>query len=221
LPGKVLTSIGDHTLLEHCMMRLTARGLPVIVATTRRPEDDVIETAARRGGARVFRGHETDVLERYVSAARTFGLSEIVRATANSPLVDPDAPHRVLKLRRRVAADHVIESGLPVGCAVEAVTTTALERALAHSTDQYDREHVTSFVRRDPRFRAVRAVAPGHLRRPGLRLKVDTKEDLEFVRTVMNGVQHHDPMPELADVIEVADALLVRQIARSHARQRA
>jgi spore coat polysaccharide biosynthesis protein SpsF len=219
LPGKVLMSIGTFTILEHCILRLMSQDLPLIVATTRQPEDDVIETVARRAGAEVFRGHETDVLERFVAAAHAFGLTEVIRATADNPLVDPAGPRRVLELRRRVAADHVVESGMPVGCAVEAVTTRALERALELATDQYDHEHVTSFIRRDPRFRAVRAVAPGHLRRPGLRLTIDTIEDLEFVRSVMDGVRRDQPMPELIDIIQIADGLLVRQIARAHARQ--
>ncbi len=218
LPGKVLMSVGDYTILEHCIMRLTARGLRLIVATTTLEEDDPVETVARRAGVEVHRGDATDVLDRYVTAAHAFGLSELIRATADNPFVDPDAPGRVLDLRRRVAADHVVESGLPVGCAVEAVTTRALETAHAEATDAYDREHVTSFIRRDPRFRAVRAVAPGHLRRPGLRLTVDTAEDLAFVRSVFDGARR-DAMPDLTDLIRVADGLLVRSIARSRARQ--
>jgi spore coat polysaccharide biosynthesis protein SpsF (cytidylyltransferase family) len=78
---------------------------------------------------------------------------------------------------------------------------------------------VTSFVRRDPAFRAVRAVAPGHLRRPGLRLTVDTIEDLEFVRAVVDSVRHDGSIPDLVDVIQVADTLLVRRIARARAQQ--
>ena len=44
----------------------------------------------------------------------------------------------------------------------------------ALATDPYDREHVTSFLRRDRRFRALDALAPGDVRRPDLRLTVDT-----------------------------------------------
>lgn len=214
LPGKVLAPIGGRTILDHCIARLSVSGLPVIVATTERAEDDAVERAARKRGVEVFRGAEDDVLSRYVAAARAFGIDEVIRATADNPLVDTGAATRTFAFRQRVGADHVVECGLPLGTAVEAVSLEALERAQALITDPYDREHVTSFVRRDSRFRALRAVAPGHLRRPGLRLTVDTPEDLEFLREVYGSLGELSDLPPLEAVIRAADTLLVRHVAQ-------
>jgi spore coat polysaccharide biosynthesis protein SpsF (cytidylyltransferase family) len=219
LPGKVLAPIGSRTILDHCVTRLSTSGLPVIVATTDQPEDDAVERAARRLGVDVFRGAEDDVLGRYIAAAHACGLTEIIRATADNPLVDSGAPMRTLTFRQRVGADHVVECGLPAGTAVEAVSIDALERASALITDPYDREHVTSFLRRDSRFRALRAVAPGDLRRPGLRLTVDTPEDLEFIREVYASLDTGHDIPALTAVIKAADALLVRHVAQKRIRQ--
>ncbi|MEZ5316960.1 MAG: NTP transferase domain-containing protein [Vicinamibacterales bacterium] len=213
LPGKVLALINGRTVLDHCLTRLAASRLPVIVATTTKREDDRVEREARRHGAEVFRGEEDDVLARFIGAARAFGARQIIRATADNPLIDAGGPRRILELLQRVGADHVVECGLPVGAAVEAVTLDALERAHVAATDPYDREHVTSYVRRAPGFLALRAVAPADVRRPGLRLTIDTSEDLDFVRGVMARFTH-DPMPLLSDVIAVADGLLVRSVAR-------
>ena len=214
LPGKVLARLGARTILEHCIIRLTRSGLPLIVATTTRPDDDRVEAEARRIGVQVYRGDEDDVLARFVDTARLFDLTRIVRATADNPLVDPDGPQRVLDLGRRVYADHVVECGLPVGTAVEAVSVEAMVRAQALITDTYDREHVTSFVRRDPRFRALRAVAPGHLRRPGLRLTVDTQEDLDFLREIVGAIGSTDDTVSLRAVIKTAEQLLIRAVVR-------
>jgi spore coat polysaccharide biosynthesis protein SpsF (cytidylyltransferase family) len=133
--------------------------------------------------------------------------------------VDPDGPRRVLDLGRRVHADHVVECGLPLGAAVETVTVEALAKAQSLITDPYDREHVTSFVRRDNRFRALRAVAPGHLRRPGLRLTVDTQEDLDFLRAVFVTVGAADGLPPLPAVIRAAEQLLIRAVASARTQQ--
>jgi spore coat polysaccharide biosynthesis protein SpsF len=218
LPGKVLARINGRTILEHCIVRLAASGRPVVVATTTRADDDRLEREARRHAAEVFRGDESDVLSRVIAAAHAFGATEIVRGTADNPLVDIGAATRVVELRRRVRADHVVECGLPVGAAVEAAAVSALERAHALVSDPYDREHVTSYLRRAGGFLALRAVAPGHVRRPGLRLTVDTPEDLEFVRNVMARFPA-DALPELAEVIAVADGLLVRSVARQRTQQ--
>lgn len=219
LPGKVLAPIGPYSILEHCVRRLSASGLPIIVATTDQAEDDAVERAARRLKTDVFRGAEHDVLARFIGVAHAFGLTEIVRATADNPLVDTDAVRRTYGFRQRVGADHVVECGLPLGTAVEAVSLEALERAAALITDPYDREHVTSFIRRDSRFRALRAVAPGDIRRPGLRLTVDTPEDLDFIRQVYASLDDSQGLPTLPAVIKAADALLVRSVALKRVRQ--
>jgi spore coat polysaccharide biosynthesis protein SpsF len=211
LPGKTLRTVAGRTLLEHCLVRLAAADLPLIVATTTRDEDDAVEAEARRCGALVFRGDAADVLGRYLAAARTFDVETIVRATGDNPLVDGNGPRRVVDLLHNIRVDHVVECGLPIGAAVEAVTRAALERADALVADPYDREHVTSLVRRDARFRSLRAMAPRGLRRPGLRLTVDTAEDLDFVTRVLAGFAP-DALPPLAAVIQAADALLVRTV---------
>lgn len=219
LPGKVLAPIGDKSILAHAVERLLASGFPVVVATTTNAEDEAIERAARQCGVDVFRGDEQDVLSRFIGAGRAFGFDEIVRATADNPFVDLGAAQRTVRFRQRVGADHVVECGLPVGTAVEAVSLEALERAQALVTDPYDREHVTSFLRRDQRFRALRAVAPGDIRRPGLRLTVDTPEDLDFIRRVFAGLEPGGALPEVAAIIKVADALLVQQVSDRRLKQ--
>ncbi|MCC7010614.1 MAG: acylneuraminate cytidylyltransferase [Acidobacteria bacterium] len=214
LPGKSLMTIGTRTLLEHAIVRLGAARLPLIVATTDLAEDDVIADEAAALDAGVFRGHPVDVLSRYLGAARAFGLTTVVRATADNPFVDGESAGRTLALAERIHADHVVEFGLPVGAAVEVVSAEALERAGALATEAYDREHVTSLIRRDSRFHALRAMAPRTLRRPGLRLTVDTEDDLAFARRVHEALGGGRRTPPLAAVIRAADALLVQAAGR-------
>jgi spore coat polysaccharide biosynthesis protein SpsF (cytidylyltransferase family) len=85
-----------------------------------------------------------------------------------------------------------------------------LSRCAELATDPYDREHVTSFLRGDPRFVALSAIAPTALRRPGLRLTVDTPDDLEWVRRVFDQAERGNgatlPVP-LSALIAAADQL--------------
>lgn len=214
LPGKTLMHIGRWSLLEHCVRRLTTSGHPVIVATTTREEDNTVAEVARALGVDVFRGEADDVLARYLAVARAFGLTRLVRATGDNPLVDAAGVNRTLAFQERVGADHVAECGLPIGAAVEALSVDALERSAALAVDPYDREHVTSFIKRDTRFTALRAVAPGALRRPGLRLTIDTAEDLAFIRQVYDDLDAGDEIPDLASVIAAADARIVWTVAQ-------
>jgi spore coat polysaccharide biosynthesis protein SpsF len=186
LPGKSLAIVAGRSLLAHCVERLRASGLRVVVATSARAADDPVERESIRLGVEVIRGPDQDVLGRFVMVAQRLSLTHLVRATADNPAVDIDAPRRVLALRRRMRADRVVESGLPYGTAVEAVSADALYRAAALTTDPLDREHVTAFIGRDSRFVAISAQAPPALRRSGLSLTVDTPDDLAWVRRVFD-----------------------------------
>ncbi len=208
LPGKTLALVAGRTVLEHCVERLQASGLPVVIATTTRPEDDALEAEAQRLGVTIVRGPDEDVLERFLLVAAQLSLTELVRATADNPAVDMDSPRRMLALLRERQADHVCEYDLPHGAAVEAMTTDALSRAAAWTVDARDREHVTPLLQRDARFVAVRAQAPEAVRRSALRLTVDTPHDLAFIRRVFEAAEREGPRPvPLAVLIAAAERL--------------
>lgn len=208
LPGKSLAPIGGRTILGHCIERLRLRsGLPVIVATSTLGEDDVIATECARYGTPTVRGSATDVLSRYVLAANIFNLHTIIRATADNPAVDMDAPRRTLDILERTGAGHVVEHGLPYGCAVEAISVQALRHADESTTLEFDREHVTPFIKRDRTYIALDALAPSDVRRSDMRLTVDTHEDLDYLRCVYACAEVTDGPPTLVQLIAAADRL--------------
>jgi len=136
-----------------------------------------------------------------------FDLFEVVRATADNPAVDMDAADRCLELLRRTGADHVVERGLPLGAAVEAVSASAILIAADQATSAADREHVTPFIKTSDQFVAIDAIAPGALRRPSLRLTVDTAEDLDYVRKVFSRLVDMSTPASLAEIMRAADRL--------------
>lgn len=207
LPGKVLAPIGEATVLRHCIERLLASRVgPVVLATTTARADDEVAAEGERLSVPVLRGPEADVLVRFVWAARALDTKYIVRATADNPAVDIDAPRRTLEGLVRAGADHCCETGLPIGAAVEAMTTRALLDADVHATSAGDREHVTPFIRRERwRYRVVEPPAPAPLTRPDLRLTVDTREDLDRIRTIAGRLARPLSHAPLADIITAAD----------------
>lgn len=211
LPGKSLAPIGGRSLLARVVERLLHQGeLPVVLATTTLLEDDLLCEEADRLGVTVVRGSADDVLGRYAFAASLLGAPAIIRATADNPAVDLDAPLRTLDILLRSGADYVVDYGLPLGGTVEAMTTAALVRAAALATEAYDREHVTPFVRRDGRSRAIDALAPTALRRPDLRFTVDTADDLDYLRRIYHEAGPAESPWPIDAFIAAADRLQAR-----------
>ena len=205
LPGKALELLEDRPLLEHCLRRLIAAGVGrVVLATTTLEEDSVLCDLATRLGVAVYRGSDTDVLDRMAGAAEAFDLDPIIRATGDNPAVDIDAAERSLGALNGLHADYVCEDGLPYGAAVEAVTREALMRAAREARDPDDREHVTTWVKkRSDLWNLAFPAPPMPLRRPALRVTVDTPADLAYVRSLF--ARAGGGQPSLRALIEAAE----------------
>jgi spore coat polysaccharide biosynthesis protein SpsF len=213
LPGKALASIGGAPVLRHCLERLTAAGVGrLILATTIAPEDDqLVEEAATLDVAAV-RGSRDDVLGRFVQAVNEHPCDVVIRATADNPAVDLDAPRRTLDALHRVGADYCIERGLPVGSAVEAVRTAALIDISRRTVDAADREHVTIGIRRRcHRYRVHEVDAPAIVRRPDLRLTIDTCDDLRSMRDVIDALPRPLAHAPLCTIIDAADTIAAKE----------
>ena len=115
LPGKVLMDLAGRTVLNHVLRRCSAiPGIAAVVcATTVKPEDDPVAAEASRLGIAVYRGDETDVLGRYLEAARSVDAEVVLRVTADCPLIDPAVCRAVLDLREREHADYAANNMPP------------------------------------------------------------------------------------------------------------
>ena len=208
MPGKVLLKIQGQSILTRAIVRLRAAEVidGVVVLTTRLGEDDQVADEALRAGADVYRGPALDVLRRFRGAAETFAPEVIVRATADNPLIDIGSVDRVVCALRAKQLDWCVEGDLPVGAATEALTTGALEEADRRAIEIRHREHVTLYIKEHPdEFRTAILRPPEALRRPDVRLTVDTPEDFDYVEGLVRRVpeeQHPVALERYLNLIE-------------------
>lgn len=192
LPGKVLMDLAGETVLGHVVRRAsTIVGVDeVVVATSELAKDDAIAALCEERAWPCLRGSESDVLDRYYRAALAWDADQVVRVTADCPLLCPVEAARVIarQLDSGAACSHnltIFGSGMPLGAAVEIFTFDALEASWREGREPHHREHVDEFVYEHPeRFRTELVRAPAHLRRPTYRLTVDTAEDMELLRRI-------------------------------------
>ena len=188
LPGKILEDIGGRSMVERVVARVRASEVidEVIVATTTRPEDDAVVTAAKKAEVGSFRGSSDDVLARFAAAALDASADLVIRITADCPLLDPVVvAHVVRALEADPPCDYasnVLERTYPRGLDVEALYGDALARAARLARSAQAREHVTWFVYGErPDLWTLRSVTD-ETDNSDLRWTVDTQEDLQLVR---------------------------------------
>jgi glutamate-1-semialdehyde 2,1-aminomutase/spore coat polysaccharide biosynthesis protein SpsF len=190
LPGKVMRDLADRPVLSHVLERCARiPGADVVVcAMPDEAASDALEVVASKAGARCFRGSESDVLSRYVGAARFVGAEVVMRVTSDCPLIDPDICGAVLALRAQQGADYAANNmppTFPHGIDCEAMTFTALVEAEEIAREAYDREHVTPWLRRAPHVHRVN-LSSDDANLAQHRWTLDYPEDLEFFRAVFS-----------------------------------
>jgi len=195
LPGKILAPLGGRPLLAILATRIArARVDEWWLATSSDPADDVTEAWGFELGLRVYRGHATDVLSRFLAVADETGAEWLVRVTADNPFLDAPAVDVLVAARDELEASKEEDAksielirargGRPVGYGVELVRADALRRASAAipANQFHHRVHVTSWISANGRCESV-ALPAAWPERPSWRWTVDTYEDLAMARS--------------------------------------
>lgn len=209
LPGKILIEVGGKPLLDHHLERLAAAGLEVVVATTVNATDDAVAEAARDRGLRVFRGSEDDVLSRYAGAISEFELDTVVRVTSDCPLLDGSLVAEGIR-RFTEAGDpdlyvaNTLSRTYPRGFDFEVFSAAALLEADRDATEPAHREHVTPYLYQNVTGRTRTLNLPWHQDRSAYRVTLDTADDLEVIRQLIE--DHGAHLLDCAGIIDVLDA---------------
>lgn len=213
LPGKVLMPISGKPMVQHVLDRLSfAKKIDMIIlAIPNTKENDVLEKFAKENDIIYVRGSEEDVLERYYKAAEKFKVDVIVRITADCPLIDPKIVDLVIEKHLSSKADYTsnnIKRTFPLGLDMQVFNFDVLERAHKEAKSVFDKEHVVPYIHQRPDIFKLESVeAIGVLKRPELRLTVDTKEDLQAVRGIYKSLYQSDKIFYTENIINLLDNL--------------
>jgi spore coat polysaccharide biosynthesis protein SpsF len=212
LPGKVLMEINKKPIILHIIERLKKCGKidDIILAIPSTNESDILEKYARIWECRYFRGSETDVLSRYYHAAKKYSADNIVRITGDCPLVDPKLIEQMVEHFIDEQTDYAaigIEGYFPRGIDAEIFSFKTLEKVNTEAQHIYEREHVTPYIYEHPELFKIRFIeAPDKLRRPEIRLTVDTQEDFNLVREIFKNLYIEEQLFYTEDVIKYLDS---------------
>ncbi|HEU5291370.1 MAG TPA: glycosyltransferase family protein [Cyclobacteriaceae bacterium] len=188
LPGKILAKFSGNSLLGHIIDRISYSKFisQTVVATTTNPADDVLVEWLKANQIPFFRGDETNVLSRYLEAAKKFNATHIARITSDDPFKDPEIIDAVASLYLNESLDFAYNNKPPSfaeGLDTEIFSFQALSRANKESNDPFEKEHVTQFFYRNPeKFKQKNLLSPVDFSH--LRWTIDTLEDMAMAKAV-------------------------------------
>lgn len=190
---KVLELIAGRPMIEHVIERARAiEGVDQVVLNV--PEADVELT--RLPYAVGVKDQEHDVLASYLYLAEGLLADTIIRITGDCVLLAPEICSDVLDLYECLddawayCANDTLRSGWPDGTDCEVFSIDALRKAAACAGTAFEREHVTIWMRTNLANFGVLAPYAWEPDMMGVKLSVDTPEDLDRARGIY---QHLEP----------------------------
>jgi len=190
LPGKVMTLLDNNPSIFHTINQLKhCKSIQkIIVAITKNHEDDIIDKYVRSIGIDVFRGDSDDVLSRYYNCAKTYSLSDILRITADCPLIDPLIVEKGISLFLGNSYDYVTNTfprTFPDGNETEIFSFKALDTAYSNSILPSEHEHVTPYFRNNKeKFKILNFTNSENISQ--LRWTLDYDVDLKLIRSILS-----------------------------------
>lgn len=189
LPGKVMRMVGGKPLIGILINRLKKSEIPILLATSINPENDILVEYVESLGVQVFRGSEDNVLERYYLAAKEIKATTVFRLTGDNPFIDAELVSSAYLYYKKVKHERkylstALSLTFPIGYSIEIFSFKLLEEAFQNSSSLKHKEHVTPYFHQN---------IPGNIQiieyssvqvRNNYRLTIDTISDFELAQKI-------------------------------------
>ncbi len=191
LPGKALLDVAGMPALQHLLERLKlARTVDRIVfCTTTQDEDAPLAQLASASNVAVHRGPVEDVLGRMLGALEGHEVDVILRVTGDDILVDPDYVDRGLHHHLQSNAEYSDLKALPSGTEVEYFDARLLRQIHRLAKDPDGTEYLTFYVTHHSDQYRIGQVPVDERHAHPWRLTLDTPEDYEVIRTLLEAMR--------------------------------
>ncbi|WP_445757605.1 cytidylyltransferase domain-containing protein [Polaribacter sp.] len=187
-PNKIMNKIENETLLSIHINRIkkSKKINSIIIATTNKEKDDIIELESNKLNVSCYRGEEEDVLDRFYRAAKPYKPDFVVRLTSDCPLIDPSLIDMIIEATINANVDYcsntLIES-YPDGQDVEVFSFNSLKKAWEESVLMSDREHVTPYMKKN--FKVLN-VHSNNMKFNKVRMTVDEPNDFVVIKRLVD-----------------------------------
>ncbi len=225
-PRKVLEKIGDKTVIELVYNRVRSASSvdEVVVATSKEISDNDLAVFCQSKGFPLIRGSEDNVLQRFMLAIETYQPVNVLRVTADCPLVDPnliDSLWSIFSQRELQYCSISTGAGVaranvkrfPDGLDAEWVQSDVLRQISNEELSPLDSEHVTSYIwRNSSRYRT--GLLEPNQDHTNMRITLDTYNDLEFLKELQLAIGERFEMADSSELIDVIERKLIPKQAK-------
>jgi spore coat polysaccharide biosynthesis protein SpsF len=211
LPGKMMLLLCGHPVVEWIFRRVKKSKLiqNTVYAIPDEVSDDLLAQFLESLGASVFRGSESDLVDRFYQVAKKWEATHIVRVCADNPFISGSEIDRLIQFyfssNYDYAYNHIPKNNLyPDGIGAEITSIEILETIDREATEPDHREHLFEFIWSTPDRFKIGTFDPDDYRLacPELKLDIDTQEDFERLSAMKVDIEM-----ETFEIVAAAKAL--------------
>ena len=217
-PNKIISDLSGAPLIERILQRVkkVKKIGKIIIATTKKREDDILVGIAKSNRVEIFRGSENDLVDRYYQAVKGKNVGHILRLPADNPIPDPLEYNRLISYHLKTDNDfssnicNFMRNGYPDGFGVEIFTINSLKKIWRNEKRKKFREHIAlNFYdyKKDRKnlkfnFKIGTVKCPKKISRPKLVFDVNYYKDYLFIKKIYEYFLPQKKFFTATDVIE-------------------
>lgn len=215
LPDKVLLPLRDKPLLIRMVERVAFSKLAgqIVVATSDKSSDDIIEKICNENGIEVFRGSEQDLLDRHYKTGLKYSADVVLKIPSDCPLIDfriidEVIIHFMKNIDQYDFVSNLHPATFPDGNDVEIMSFEALSSAWNEAKRKLEREHTTPYFWENPDKFSIGNVEwnSGKNFSQSHRWTIDYPEDYQFIKTVYDElypINNRFSMEDILNLLEI------------------
>jgi len=186
LPYKMMLSLHGKPIIEWVIRRVKNSKLldDIVVAIPISEDNDVLAKYITELGVNVYRGSESNVLNRFYESVKDKDATHIVRICADNPLIDGNEIDNLIKHYQANSCDyaynHIPKDNLyPDGLGAEIISFDLLKYMNEVVTSQHHKEHCLSYIWDNKDKFIIKTFDPldQELHHPQMKFDVDTFDD--------------------------------------------
>ena len=227
LPNKVMKNLCGAPMIARIIERVkrVKKIGTIILATTKKKEDDILIDVARNNNIQFFRGSENDLVDRYYQAVKNKNVSHILRLPADNPIPESTEYHRIINYHLKNNNDfssnicNFMGNQYPDGIGVEIFTMKSLEKIWKFEKRKKFREHLSLNYydyKKDKKnikfnFKVGTIKCPKEISRSELIFEVNHYKDYLFIKEIYQYFWSKKKFFTTKDVIEWYDKIYSRK----------
>jgi len=205
LPKKVIKIIENKPIIQLLIERLSQSKnfRKIIVCTTNNKSDDELISILNKIGVNFFRGHENDLLSRYLSASKEYNTDFIISVDGDDIYTDPKIIDKIISDFKNTKADYIKIENVPLGMAPVGIKKTALEKICKMKTTDNTATGYKNFFENSKLFNVRKVSANSSLSfSKNMRLTLDYEEDFKLATIIFKELGNYFHLEDLMSLFK-------------------